>query len=478
MNLEKSGELLCNLRKAKKMTQKQVADRLGVLPKTISKWETGHGFPDISCVPDLAKILGVSTDTILSGSLTANIEEVGNMKKTKFYVCPQCRSFMQGVGECKISCCGKELKPLKAAFGEGDVKITEIENDYYVTFSHEMNKEHFIAFAAYVTFDKVLTVRLYPEQDSSVRFPKLYGGKLYYYCNKHGLFEYVPPENDSNSSKGGLTSLMSAFARAYHGKNSRNPIFYDAFAEKLLTDEEYENILNFISAEKENADDYINKNLVPTPAARAAFLEESIENAIQIGTQQYVILGSGLDTFALKKGSSDIKIFELDKKTTVEDKKKRIERAGLKSGSSILAADLSCDNIEKILCENGFDENKKTIFSCMGLMYYLTKEEIDKLLEQISGICAEGSSLVFDFGDSHLFSSEVPRVKDMVEMAQKSGEPMKSCFGYGELEKLLEKHGFLIYEFLNCDDIQKRFFEGNEETSAFEHINYVLTVKK
>ena len=191
MDLSKNGKLLCDLRKAKGMTQKEVADILGVVPKTVSKWETGHGFPDVSTVSALADILGVSERILLSGSLIQNTEEVGNMKRTKFYVCPHCGSIMQGIGECQLVCCGKRLEPLKAkeANGEHTVKISEIENDFYVELTHDMTKEHFISFVSYVTYDRVLTVRLYPEQDCAVRFPKMHGGKFYYYCNKHGLFE-------------------------------------------------------------------------------------------------------------------------------------------------------------------------------------------------------------------------------------------------------------------------------------------------
>ena len=68
--------------------------------------------------------------------------------------------------------------------------ISEIENDFYIEFEHEMTKEHYICFVAYIKCDSVLTIRLYPEQESAVRIPKMYGGKIIYYCNKHGLVEY------------------------------------------------------------------------------------------------------------------------------------------------------------------------------------------------------------------------------------------------------------------------------------------------
>lgn len=194
MDLNKHRKLLRDLRKTKGMTQKQVADKLGVLPKTVSKWETGHGFPDVSTVSALADILGVSEKTILSGDLNANSEEAINMKRTKFYVCPDCGSLMQRTGNSQVVCCGKTLESLKSSVTDDEhkINISEIEDDYYIEFDHKMTKEHYISFVSYVRFDRVLTLKLYPEQDCAVRFPKMRGGQLYYYCNKHGLFEYQP----------------------------------------------------------------------------------------------------------------------------------------------------------------------------------------------------------------------------------------------------------------------------------------------
>ena len=78
----------------------------------------------------------------------------------------------------------------KQADDEHFIEISNIENDFYIEFRHEMRKEHYINFVSYVAGDRVLTVRLYPEQDSAVRFPRMFGGKFYFYCSEHGLFEY------------------------------------------------------------------------------------------------------------------------------------------------------------------------------------------------------------------------------------------------------------------------------------------------
>ena len=192
MDLNKNGLLLAQLRKARGLTQKQVADKLGLVPKTISKWETGNGFPDVLYISSLADIYGVNTETILSGSLKQNSQETGNMKRTKFYVCPDCGAILYGTGKCQISCCGKQLDALKSTPIDDAhrINVSEMENDFYITFEHEMTKEHFIGFASYVAYDRVLMIRLYPEQDAAVRFPKMHGGRFFYYCSNHGLFEY------------------------------------------------------------------------------------------------------------------------------------------------------------------------------------------------------------------------------------------------------------------------------------------------
>ena len=192
MDLSKHGQLLRTLRKEKGLTQKELAEKLGIVPKTVSKWETGHGFPDVAMLSALADILGVSEKSLLIGALTQNKKETGNLGRTKFYVCPCCGSIMQGMGACQILCCGKLLEALQVQTPDKmhEFTIAEIEDDFYIEFSHEMTKEHSIGFVAYIGFDRILTVRLYPEQAAAVRIPKVYSGKILYYCNTHGLFAY------------------------------------------------------------------------------------------------------------------------------------------------------------------------------------------------------------------------------------------------------------------------------------------------
>lgn len=178
------------LRKENKMTQKQLADAMNISDKTISKWERGLGCPDVSLLHELSEILSVNIERILLGDLEPNDVDGGNMKKVKFYVCSNCGNTLTATGEAEVSCCGRKLAPLipKRADEMHGLMVEEIENDFYITIAHEMNKTHYISFIAYVTCESVLFIKLYPEQNGEARFPKMYGGKIYFCCNQHGLW--------------------------------------------------------------------------------------------------------------------------------------------------------------------------------------------------------------------------------------------------------------------------------------------------
>jgi len=190
MDCSKVGKLIFGLRKEKGMTQKQLADAMNISDKAISKWERGLGCPDVSLLRGLSEVLNVDIEKILLGDLEPNNADGGNMKKIKFYMCPNCGNTLTSTGESDVSCCGRKLMPLipKPVDEIHKLTVEEIENDFYITFTHEMSKKHYINFIAYVAYDRVLFIKLYPEQGSEVRFPKMYGGKIYMCCNQHGLW--------------------------------------------------------------------------------------------------------------------------------------------------------------------------------------------------------------------------------------------------------------------------------------------------
>lgn len=189
-----TGPAIKALRERRGLTQAQLAEQLCVSDKTVSKWETSCGLPDITLLEPLATALHVSVPELLSGEAITNVNRAANLLRSKLYVCPVCGNILHTTGAAAVSCCGVSLPPLEAeapdnADNAHTAQVEDIEHELYVQIPHEMTKTHYISFIAYITGDRFELVRLYPEGDAAARFFRRGHGKLYWYCNKHGLFE-------------------------------------------------------------------------------------------------------------------------------------------------------------------------------------------------------------------------------------------------------------------------------------------------
>ena len=202
MNNYITGTLIRKLREDRRMTQEQLADKVCVTAKAISKWETGRGFPDIGLVEPLAKALGISVIELLSGEDIRNRNRTADMRKVAFYICPVCGNVIQTIGEAVVSCCGITLPPLEAEpcstepadpdgtdpDSEHRIDIEVVEDEYYVTLDHPMSKTHYISFLAAVSDRTVQLVKLYPEENAEARFKMDRVERIYACCNRHGLY--------------------------------------------------------------------------------------------------------------------------------------------------------------------------------------------------------------------------------------------------------------------------------------------------
>ena len=191
MDQTKTGGLIRALRTQKGLTQKALAEAIGVGDKAVSKWERGLGCPDVSLLPELSRVLGVGLETLLSGSLDANDQERGNMKKLNFYVCPDCGNLITAATETGVSCCGRTLLPLEPQKPEEPLSVEKIDDSWFVSSPHLMTKEHYVSFVALLTGDTLFLRRLYPEWDLQTRIPAFGHGILLWYCTKHGLFRQI-----------------------------------------------------------------------------------------------------------------------------------------------------------------------------------------------------------------------------------------------------------------------------------------------
>lgn len=292
-----------------------------------------------------------------------------------------------------------------------------------------------------------------------------------------------------------MTALLSAFARAYHAEQKGNKVFCDSAARKLLGGD-YETVMGYMAqaaaffeadsaADAEAVDWVVNQKLAALPLCRAAFTEDALHNETRLGTRQYLVLGSGYDSFVYRRPdwASSLRVFLADRAEMLEDCRKRAQEAGLSAAGEyeMIPADFSQQGWATRLEENkAFSKRDKTFVSMLGLTYYLDREDFEGMLSALSGLLAEGSAVAFDYMDAG--GSEDMRRQGM--LARAAGEPMRQGYDYDSLEGLLARHGFLIYEHLTADALDDVYFapfnraRAGREIHAMDGVNCCLAVKK
>lgn len=191
MNSYVTGSTIKTLRETCRMTQRELADRVGVSDKAVSKWETSRGLPDLTLLEPLSKALGVSVTELLSGERIVNRNRSGNPLRGRFYICPVCGNILYAMGEAAIHCCGVALPPLEPEETDDQhgLTLSEVDGGWCVEVAgHPMDKDHYLTFIAQVSDFGVELTKLWPEQAPRASFVRRSGGRLYACCNRHGLF--------------------------------------------------------------------------------------------------------------------------------------------------------------------------------------------------------------------------------------------------------------------------------------------------
>ena len=191
MNQYVTGAMIRQLREKNHMTQSQLAKLLCVSDKTISKWETAKGYPDISLLEPIAGVFGISITELLAGNAVSNGNVSANMMRSMFYVCPVCGNIIHSMGAAAMNCHGILLTPAQPE--ETDemhrIVLEKVEDEYYIEILHEMTKSHYISFIAAISSDGIQTKKLYPEGNAQARFKIRGVKKILFYCNRDGLFQ-------------------------------------------------------------------------------------------------------------------------------------------------------------------------------------------------------------------------------------------------------------------------------------------------
>lgn len=167
MNQYITGAVIKELREKHHFTQAELAAKLNVSDKAVSKWETGKGYPDISLLEPIANVFGVSISELISGNAVSNKNISSNMLRSNFYVCPVCGNVVHSVGEAVIYCHGILLMPCETE--ESDEKhmivVERVEDEYFVRIEHDMTKQHNISsIAIEMAYFQYLSLGLQPNK--------------------------------------------------------------------------------------------------------------------------------------------------------------------------------------------------------------------------------------------------------------------------------------------------------------------------
>lgn len=281
-----------------------------------------------------------------------------------------------------------------------------------------------------------------------------------------------------------LTAIMTAYIRSYHAMNDTPKIFNDFLAHQLIPEERrilieqgFTNALQL----KSNSDEATTLRLLlqtiglPNVISRSRYTEENLEQAVEQGVQQYVILGAGMDTFAFRRPEllEKLRVFEVDHPATQAFKRNRLAELGWKIPQNLhfVPVDFSKENLTDALKGLSYDSQTKSIFSWLGVTMYLSQDEVFSTLHSITDIAPVGSMVIFDY-----FApvEATPHMQEMRNDLPKIGEPIKTSFDPSTLALDLSSLGFRLHENLSPSDIQKRYFQGiTDSYYANEYVHFM-----
>jgi methyltransferase (TIGR00027 family) len=281
-----------------------------------------------------------------------------------------------------------------------------------------------------------------------------------------------------------LTSMVTAYMRAYHSMYAKNKIFDDFLAYGLIPDDKRKLIEQHFTLDKqlntpESESGSDSTNILPPLTktnfiiCRARYTEDTLEKAVNQGVKQYVILGAGLDTFAFRRPDllGQLEVFEVDHPATQVFKLNRIAELGWKHPAKLhfIPVDFTKESLENVLSRSSsYDPTAKTFFSWLGVTRYLTRDEVFATFRSITKISPAGSTIIFNYTDLDTFNPEkFPQMQRSHEFFSKIGEPVKTGFDPSMLAEELSSLGLCLEENLNHEDIERLYFQGNTDEYHF-----------
>jgi methyltransferase (TIGR00027 family) len=210
--------------------------------------------------------------------------------------------------------------------------------------------------------------------------------------------------------------------------------------------------------------------------SRARYAEDRLEEAVQLGVGQYVLVGAGMETFALRRPDLNqrLQVFEVDRPAAQAFKRQRLAEVGFELPPHVhfVPADLAQEDLAAALARSAYDPRVPTFFGWLGVTMYLDRDTTLATLQAIRRVAVAGTQVVFDYLDTDAFDPDKAskRIQEMLMMVQRAGEAMRAGFDPGTLGPELARIGFHLREHLSPHEIEARYFQGRTDGfHATEH---------
>lgn len=270
------------------------------------------------------------------------------------------------------------------------------------------------------------------------------------------------------AGRGSRTALSTALMRAVHTRGAEPVLVNDPWADRLVLSEEREDITKRLGGSD------LEEALRTHPAygaviLRAGYTEESLAQAVARGVSQYVIVGAGMDSFALRRPAfaRELQIFEVDHPDTQAFKAERLRVCGvtLPAGVHLVPADLSEVGLDRALADSPYRRDRPSFFAWLGVSIYLTRAANLATLAAIANCAPAGSEVVFDYADQAVLEAGVARtpMSQVRTQVAEAGEPWLSGFDPDQLPGDLRDAGLELIEDLGAEDLQVRYCAGRSD---------------
>jgi len=295
-----------------------------------------------------------------------------------------------------------------------------------------------------------------------------------------------------NNEQSSRTALMTAYIRGYHALNNDPKIFDDSIGYRLVPPparEALEKHLIRTAAQMapERAGECIDEQaalklgvhiMAGSILARARYVEDKLVEVIHDkGVCQYIILGAGLDTFALRRPdlAHILQVFEIDHPASQAGKRAALKQAGLEEPANLhfIPIDFNLQSLSSALKDSAYDPQVPSFFCWAGVTHYLPREAIYATLRDIVKLSPPGSELVFDYWDQAAFdpTRASSRIKSLIESTKSIGEPIITGFDPAGLDQELAPLGWQVLDNLGPEDIRDKYKLADLGYTTSQHVH-------